>query len=284
MQIDHEQIMRQLGFSSTDVASVFDDSEQDTVAALERMSIEDVGAVVRRICPSITTEAERQVNDYLSEQLNLMHKVYAATVAVYAAHQSLRKNAQIGLYGPEGSPGTLYPPGTIFFARPRLSGVPQGTDFEFLPDYTFFRLFAEEDDASRGWHIVGNTVKFSDEIVSGIRGDVPFTSITNDVPAAESPLASMFKRSPKIPVRFQIAVRLDAATEQPFHGLTLEYSDTSCRANTKVFADNAEDLNFAGLTKLIIASVGDHIRRRPTLKAAPRTGIRTPVAATPFLR
>jgi hypothetical protein len=288
---DIEGILRQLSFNPSDVADVFDKSEIETVAALDRMNMDDVGAVIQRIAPGLAPEAYGELNAFMTANFDILHKVYAGAVAVYAAHQSLRKNAQVGLYGTDAAPGALYAPGTIFNARPRLVGVPQVQDFEFLPDYTFYRLYAEELDADRGWHIVANSVRFSDEIVSGIRFDVPFTSITNDVPADESPLGSMFKRSPKIPVRFQVQVRLDSLDPQPFHGLTLQFADMSCRSGPKVFADNIEDLNFAGLTKLVMDSVRESIRRRPVLTgggtAAGRPIFRPTVTTrspTPILR
>jgi hypothetical protein len=278
-----EAALKQIGLAPDDVTSMLDPGELEAASTLDRVTTDDLVTVVRRAAPALDAGACNTIVETFTAQLDLMSRVYAGAVGVYLAQQNLRKNAQVGLFGNNAAPGALYAPGTIMALQPKQSGVLSGSDFAFLPEYTFFRLFAEDVDAAAGWTIVGNTMKFSDEIVSGVRGDCPLTSITADVDAEESPLASMFKRSPKTTVTFTVSIRLDNAAEQPFRGLTLEFADATCRRPMQIMSDNLGDLNFAGLVEMVMNVAKARISRRGITVSQPSRQVLVRPAARPLV-
>ncbi|AUX43817.1 uncharacterized protein SOCE26_052720 [Sorangium cellulosum] len=262
MSNEFEDILHSLGIDTATVAGVLADYDEDD---LEGFDEDDVGRVIQKVAPGLLSADQiAKISGVVTAKTDGFATLVSAAAAARMAEQNLRPNAAVTLYATNA--GDTCNVGQIYDLRPRKNGQLENANFQFTTDMSFLGLRADQKDINAGFSLVAGSVGFADENANSFRWDIGLQAFKTEISILETPLASLYKRTPKSSVDFRAKVYCDADVAQPFYGLQLIFTDVSCNASRNKWLDNLEELDFAGLTRAIKNTAARKVTVMPKTK------------------
>jgi hypothetical protein len=213
----------------------------------EALVAKTVGQVEKWMPTTSMGELDGMVSDLPREQQALVHekmrhgwgvmeKAAAATLASILMTEELQANSAVTLWpinpatGVPYAGGALIPINTEVALQPVTLGTTTGP-YLFVEGQRFFGLLTVTADTSAGWALVANTVKLSNDAISGLAyGDTSFGVFEQDVVAGRLITGEYERHEAYDQLEFFASAVLRAAAPAAMvGGLTVQLWDERCK-------------------------------------------------------
>lgn len=193
------------------------------------------------------------ITEIVARATGRMDKLLTAAAAAIYVREALKANSAVTLFPVGIVPGANCAVNTIYPLQPFTSGVTSGP-YQFVTDQVFFDLMTIHEDAANGWQFVSNSVRFSNDPLSGMAyGDTSFVNFEQDVVAGREILGEYCHHRVIEQLTFYAsAILYNAAPKPMVGGVTLRFWDKRCAGGPNerffevfsgpTFAEVVEDL------------------------------------------
>jgi hypothetical protein len=195
-------------------------------------------AELRRMIERIPPNLHEVVFDTIALGTDRMSKLLMGAAAAFYVRESMKANSGVALLPVGIVPGANCTPGIIYPLQPFTSGVTSGP-YQFVTNQVFFDLMTGEIDANNGWHFVSNSVKFSNDPLSGMAyGDTSFGNFCEQVVAGREILGEYFHHTVIEQLTFfASAILYNAAPKPMVWGANLRFWDKRCDGDGALVSD-----------------------------------------------
>ena len=178
----------------------------------------------------VPREYHTLITDVIARGTGRMEKILAAAAAAVYVREALKANSGVTLLPVGIAPGANCTPNTIYPLQPFTSGATSGP-YQFVTDQVFFDLMTATVDTTNGWYFVSNSVKFSNDPLSGMAyGDTSFVNFEQDVVSGREILGEYSHHRVIEQLTFYAsAILYNSAPKPMVAGVNLRFWDTRCK-------------------------------------------------------